>query len=111
MRNHLVRGLVSIIASLLVTAASAHQPQLQHSYVPPNGFIPDSSTAVRIAVAVWVPIYGANVIASERPFVATLHESVWTVTGTLPSGDNVGGTALAKIAKRDGRILLVTHSF
>ena len=28
-----------------------------HNYVPPDGYVPDSATAVRIAEAVWIPIY------------------------------------------------------
>jgi len=78
-------------------------------FVPPHGFVPDSATAVRIAVAVWIPIYGASEIRSEQPYVARLKQDVWTVTGTLPQGV-IGGTAEARIAKRDGRILFVIHS-
>ena len=33
-------------------------PAEKHSHVPPNGFVPDSETAIRIASAVWTPIYG-----------------------------------------------------
>jgi hypothetical protein len=80
-------------------------------YVPPQGFVPDSATAVRIAVAAWIPIYGERHILSEQPFVATLKGNVWTVTGSLPQGVGVrGGTAVARIAKRDGRVLLVGHA-
>ena len=82
-------------------------------YVPPKGFVPDSATAVRIAVAVWIPIYGERQIMSEQPFVATLKDSVWTVSGSLPqppAGAAVaGGTAVVRIAKRDGRILFLWH--
>ena len=97
---------------LLPTVARAQQSSLE-GYMPPAGFVPDSATAVRIAVAVWIPIYGEPQIMSEKPFVATLKDSVWTVTGSLhpaPKGQLVnGGTAVAKIAKRDGRILFVIH--
>ena len=97
-----------IFGALVVLYGATPEQQSGHSYVPPNGFVPDSATAVRIAVAVWMPIYGSRQIASQRPFVARLEDSVWTVTGTLPPG-HVGGTALARIGKRDGRILSVTH--
>jgi hypothetical protein len=36
-----------------------------------------------------------------------LNDGVWTVTGTLKHA--VGGTAEARIAKADGRILGMTH--
>jgi hypothetical protein len=79
-----------------------------HAYVPPNGFVPDSVTAVRIAVAVWTPIYGERQIRDEAPYRARLRDSIWTVEGSLPRGE-VGGLAVAEIAKRDGRILRVSH--
>jgi len=72
-------------ALLLVPClAGAQQPGPQ-GYVPPRGFVPDSATAVRIAVAAWTPIYGEDMIAAEKPFAATLKDSVWTVTGSAPS--------------------------
>jgi len=71
-------------------------------------YVPDAETAIRIAEAVFLPIYGEKVY-KERPFVAELNaDGIWTVHGTLPSG-TVGGTAMAQIRKTDGKILLVTH--
>lgn len=80
------------------------------SYAPPNGFVPDSLTAVRIAVAVWTPIYGEKQIRNEAPYHATLRDGVWTVEGSLNcEGACPGGVALAEIEKGDGRILRVIH--
>ncbi|HET7584740.1 MAG TPA: YbbC/YhhH family protein [Gemmatimonadaceae bacterium] len=101
--------LLCVVAALpWLTAAQRQQPR---SYVPPQGFVPDARTAVRIAVAVWSPIYGEDHIAGEAPYQATLHDSVWTVEGTLHCGGPVclGGVAEAEIARRDGRILRVSH--
>jgi NTF2 fold immunity protein of polymorphic toxin system component len=103
-----MRTLMCVLTLLLVSSAS-RQDQAVRGYVPPNGFVPDSATAVRIAVAVWIPIYGMSQIRSEQPYVARLKDGVWTVTETFPHGMNVGGTAEARIAKRDGRILSVIH--
>jgi hypothetical protein len=99
----------STICILAAGLAVGQQPGPQ-SYMPPDGFVPDSITAVRIAVAVWIPIYGEHQIMAEKPFVATLKDTVWTVTGTLPRQVTQGGVAIAKIAKRDARILYVMHS-
>ncbi len=90
---------------------------LGQPYTPKAGFVPDSTTAVKIAEAVLVPVYGQEKIESERPFHATLENGVWTVSGTLrcPDGkggtttDCVGGTAEVKISKADGRILKMIH--
>ncbi len=87
-----------------------------------SSFVPDSATAVKIAEAVWIPIFG-NDIYKERPFIAKLiGDSVWIVTGTKSeSGWNLinghkmltvvsGGVLHAEIAKKDGSIITVFHS-
>jgi hypothetical protein len=84
---------------------------------PDHGFVPDSKTAVRVAEAVLIPVYGEKKIESERPFKAVLKDGEWTVTGTLTCPDGhggvstlcLGGTAVVRIAKSDGRILFMTH--
>jgi len=86
---------------------SAQQESL-HSYIPPNGFVPDSLTAVRIATAVWNSNYSERQIRGEQPYRATLRDGIWTVEGSLPK-NSTGGVAVAKIAKRNGRIISVSH--
>ena len=78
------------------------------SYEPPDGFIPNEKTAIRVAEAVLSPIYGEEQIVSERPFMAKLRFGVWKVAGTLPEGMD-GGVAEIKIAKKTGCILSVIH--
>jgi len=88
------------------------QQERAHSYVPDSGFVPNAATAIRIAEAIWIPIYGEAQIEGERPFTATLKDGLWTVTGSLhaaPGLEAIGGVALAEIARRDGRILRVSH--
>jgi len=99
-------GLVLLVlggATAMVTANGS-----AHSYVPKDGFVPDVATAIRIAEAVWEPIYGADKVQKKRPFKATLKGGVWTVTGSLPEGV-IGGVPLAEIRKKDGCILRVSH--
>lgn len=78
------------------------------SYQPKDGFVPDEKTAIRIAEAVLISIYGETQVNSERPFKAVLNGQVWTIKGTLPS-HLTGGTAVVKLSKHDGRILFLTH--
>ena len=85
----------------------ASQVALAQSVTPKAGLVPDAPTAVRIAEAVWLPIYGKR-IYEKRPFVAKLQGEVWVVTGTLPK-DVVGGVPEAHIAKQDARVLKVIH--
>lgn len=72
-----------------------------------EGYVQDSETAIKIAEAVWLDIYGET-IYDEKPFDAVLENDVWTVSGTLPIFA-LGGTAVIKISKQDGRILEVHH--
>jgi hypothetical protein len=84
------------------------------SYKPKLGFVPNSETAIKVAEAVLIPVYGEKQIVSERPFKATLNGNVWTVSGTLHCGaaietDCEGGTAEVKISKSTGEILHMMH--
>jgi ABC-type antimicrobial peptide transport system permease subunit len=72
-----------------------------------EGYVQDPETAIKIAEAVWLDIYGED-IYNEKPFDAVLENDVWTVRGTLPILA-LGGTAEIKISKQDGRILEVYH--
>jgi hypothetical protein len=96
--------LILAMAVLNVRADNANE----HSYIPDAGFVPDEITAIRIAEAVLIPIYGEASISAEKPFKATLNDGVWTVTGSLPR-NKLGGVAIAQISKKDGRIERVSH--
>ncbi len=95
----------ALIALLLFCACGAHAQGFQ----PPHGYVPDAKTAIRIAVAILSPIYGEKQIQGEKPFRAALKHGVWTVNGSLPNAHTAGGTAMAAIAQKDGRILFVMH--
>lgn len=97
----------SSVASAQNIPASSQQSD-QSSYKPRNGYVPDEQTAISIAVAVWIPIYGRQQIESEKPYKATLKNGVWTVTGSLPEGYD-GGTAVAEISQETGCILRIIH--
>jgi hypothetical protein len=80
------------------------------SYQPKNGFVPDKDTAIAIAYAVAVPIYGKKAMDDEKPFRTELENGVWTVLGTLNCGSCVGGTLVMQIDKASGRVLFLTHT-
>jgi hypothetical protein len=98
----------SLVLALLIAPLVAAAEDLKYAVIPTDGFVPDKATAVKIAEAIWGPIYTQKVIDSEKPFHASLKDGVWTVEGTIPKGDE-GGVALAEISKADGRIIRVTH--
>ena len=79
------------------------------NFAPKEGYVPDAATAIKIALAVWTPIYGASHIAEEKPYHATLKNGIWTVEGSMHPPDCPGGVALARIAQKNGAILEVIH--
>lgn len=69
--------------------------------------VPNANTAIKIAEAIWLPIYGEN-IYNKKPFVAKLNKNdVWVVVGTVHSLK--GGAPYIEIQKHDGKILRVYH--
>lgn len=126
MRNsRIVRSVLSllIVSSVLVSATwlfakeqkedwkdlGPHEQRPIKLYSPLEGFVPDSLTAIRIAEAVWLPIYG-KAIYERLPFEADLDgDSIWAVAGTMPAGMSHGGVPYAEIRKSDGRIVGVGH--
>ena len=104
--------LISFFIFTLLFTSFVFAQQEEHSYKPKDGYVPDAATAIKIAEAVLIPIYGQKVISQEKPFNAKLEDGIWVVTGTLhcPQGDSCkGGVAIIEIAKDDGKILRVSH--
>lgn len=79
--------------------------QSETNYVPADGVVPDSKTAVGVGEAVLIPVYGQDRIRSAEPFSADLNGDVWFVHGTLPKPHNAGGVAEVSISKSNGCIL------
>lgn len=104
--------LITSIGIALLSKESAAQvltdKQRPQSQVIERSLVPDASTAIKIAEAVWLPIYGKS-IYQQKPFKAVLQNgSVWLVEGSLPEGLE-GGVAYIEITKKDGCISNVTH--
>jgi NTF2 fold immunity protein of polymorphic toxin system component len=82
------------------------------------GLIPNEGTALRVAEPELIRIYGASVIASERPLTAGISGNMWIVGGTLHCSDGnggtttvcVGGVATAHLSRSDGRVLEIFHT-
>ena len=100
------------LAIIVVTGSSFPKPPIdnrkdQLGYIPKDGFVPNDTTAIKIAEAVWLPIYG-EIIFSKKPFKAVLNKGVWVVEGSLPL-NYLGGVPYIEIQKKDGKILKVMH--
>jgi len=108
MKNNKIVMFIKIIISILLIFNSEIISQ-NKGHLPKEGFVPNKETAIKIAEAVWLPIYGDE-IYMDKPFIAKLSEDrkFWIVEGTLPKGDRVlGGVPYAKIKKSDGKIIEV----
>jgi hypothetical protein len=116
----MLRQIVLVIAITIVVSASTNNLSAELSpqgfTIPKEGFVPTADVATQIAEAVLVPVYGKDVVSSERPFHATLKGDVWIVTGTVPcqgapSGAVCpGGNAEVRLSKKTGRIIYMMHS-
>jgi hypothetical protein len=110
----LIRGL--LVALALGSGVSNSQVNPGPSFVPREGYVPDAATAVAIAEAVLTPVYGKEIVLSERPFKATLRANIWTVAGSDPPCAGApagvpcpGGTAEVRISKKSGQIVFMAH--
>lgn len=106
----LILSLTYVLISLLIVPPLILQADEteKHNYKLEQGYVPNEETAITIAVAIWIPIYGKEEIESEKPYKAVLKDEIWYVTGSLPEGW-LGGVAEAEIAKDDGRVLRISH--
>ena len=107
-------GYSTVLIVLLMTAASTLAAeegaslgdQETQGFVPGAGLVPDEQTAIAIAKAVWLPMYG-DTLEDEAPFNAELVDGVWHVSGT-PSEGWSGGVPEAEIKKSNGRFVRIT---
>lgn len=103
-------ALILILGVVLSLCPYAHADVdvIENAYQPPNGFVPDETTAIKIAEAVWLPIYG-DLIYDEKPFIVELTDRVWTVMGTQSKERPLGGVAICQISQDTGEIIGVSH--
>jgi hypothetical protein len=81
----------------------ALHPIMHNVALPSPGVVPDADTAIRIAQAVFYPVYGSYALSDQIPLQAELKfNNVWIVTGSPASGKV---TLFVFIHKPDGRIL------
>ena len=110
MRNSIFLVLVFVV--LMLTNAcngiKINKKELNDNNVSTINYVPDKATAIKIAEAVWLPIYGEK-IYSQKPYMVSLKDdSIWIVIGTLAENKR-GGVAYIEIQKKDCKILKVTH--
>jgi hypothetical protein len=103
---HLLLMLIPV--SIIVMVVSGYRESSHQLYTRKEGFVPDEATAIKIAEAIWLPIYGKQVL-ERKPYKAELDstKTKWIVVGTLHK--KKGGEPCIVISKSDCKILLVSH--
>lgn len=85
------------LKSFILSAQKEHQD-----------YVPDSTTAMNIALAVWTPIYGKELIAKHTVYHAQLSEDkkIWKLF-ISKEGYSEGSDIEAEIVKYDGQIIKI----
>jgi len=107
MNKNALIGIATLIVVLIISYGFACSVESKANYKLKDGYVPNAKTAIKIAVAVWTPIYGKENIEKQKPYRAILRNGIWHVTGTLHYA--LGGVAEAEISKDDGRIIRIIH--
>lgn len=81
---------------------------------PPNSsskniLVRDKVTAIAIAKAIWIPVYGDKTVQAGTAFDAVLADGVWSVSAYFAAGKVEEGTAMMDISQEDGRISRIRH--
>jgi len=101
-----------IITTTAILGISIKKPhdyrKEQTGYNPKLGFVPDKATAIKIAISIWTPIYGDEVL-KNKPYKVVLKKGIWFVEGSLPANFTLGGVPYIEIQKTDGKIIKVMH--
>ena len=80
-----------------------------HNIVDENfELIRSKITAVFIAEKILFDIYGKENIEKQKPYEVYKIEKYWSISGTLPKGQD-GGTFLIIMDAMDGKIIRITH--
>lgn len=97
------------ILFVLVSFSLGSDKKAENPNLPSRGVVPNEITAVKIAEAVFLPIYGEEVVSKYRSYEASLKDGIWTVFGTLKLNAR-GGTPTLTIQKSDGKVLDIWFS-
>ena len=79
------------------------------SQIVSQDLVPDKETAVKIAEAIWLPMFGKSIYKYKPYNVGLENDSIWIVQGTLKA-DRVGGVPVIRLNKANCMIIEVYHS-
>jgi hypothetical protein len=91
---------------LLAVSLAQNDPEI---FERKGGLVPDKETAIRIAEAIFFPIYGEKTIRAQRPYKVRLKDGKWTIDGAPPPRGMTGGSFHIVILQHDARVLEIYH--
>lgn len=98
---------IKIVLGVLVIFFCVVFTYAQITHLSHDGYVPNKETAIKVAEALWLPVYGDK-INNSKPFVAELKDGkTWIVQGTLHS--QKGGVPYIEIQKSDCKVLKMYH--
>jgi ATP-dependent Clp protease ATP-binding subunit ClpC len=101
-RDELARSPMPKESALTSTEAALRSALLNDGGLPTADVVPDSETAKRIAEDAWASLYGAELIAAQKPLQAEHKFNVWIVNGSAQEH-----ALFAFILQSDGRVVSV----
>jgi len=81
-RTQFIVGFAVLVAAVVFAAETAKHNFSRRT----DTYVPDAKTAIKIAVAVWEPIYGEKQIAGEKPLRHDLTERRMDCRGFIAEG-------------------------
>jgi len=102
-REELARAPMPQGSAVKSTAAPPGFSLSDNPVLPKAGVVRDSEFAKRIAETVWLPLYGAELVAKQQPLQVEQKFNVWIVSGSAAPEDAL----FVFILRADGRVLSV----
>lgn len=106
MKNNIIILIGSILA-LLILSSFIYNNKMKRNANNNQILVPNEETAIKIAEAIWLPLYGES-IYQKKPFKARLENEIWIVEGSMPL-EMKGGVPYIEIQRSDCKVLKVTH--
>lgn len=103
--------LVVVLGTLSSCRSTSKTDEINISIADSKDFVvSNDETARKIAEAIWLPIYGKDIVLSQKPYKVTLQgDTLWIVEGVL-NKKVLGGALLIEIKAKNCEVIKVIHT-
>jgi hypothetical protein len=102
-----VKQVVKCLAVISIILALRDPTAIAQIDPPANGFVPDADTAIKIAKAILLPIYGQERLQKWDHVAAIQSSETWEITLAQDYPRMAGGAVIVILSRGDGRVLRV----